>query len=147
MLSRGQKRNPPPMSIPLNRLRFGHRDRQAGRLIHFRGSSALRSCPLSGAVFTTMASADSSFSLENEASPGKVYELSTRALSFYLIRLSVTVGFRVSSHTHRPYKAYKPFVFLEPCLRYRLPSASCLAATALSFTTFVVTISRLLPFK
>jgi len=43
----------------------------------------------------TTASADFSSSLEVEISPGKVLKLSARAAKLYLMRLSVTVGFRV----------------------------------------------------
>ena len=76
----------------------------AGRLLSL-GSSALRSSFVSKGVFTTMASADSCSSLNSQASPGKVHELSARAARLYKIRLSVTLGFRVSSHTHRSYLA------------------------------------------
>lgn len=69
---------------------------QAEWLLHYLGSSALRSFSLSRDIFTTMASADFSAPLRAETSPGKVYELSTRADSLYLIRLSVTFGFRAS---------------------------------------------------
>ena len=62
----------------------------------FRGSSALCSFRLSTALFTTMASADSSLALTKEASPGKVHELSARAIRLYPMRLSVTVGFCAS---------------------------------------------------
>ena len=51
-----------------------------------------------------MASADSSRALTPEASPGKVHELSARAVRLYPMRLSVTVGFRVLSHAHRPHR-------------------------------------------
>ena len=78
--------------------------RTVGRLLSL-GSSALRSCYVSIALFTTMASADSCSSLNQQASPGKVHELSARAARLYKIRLSVTLGFRVSSHTHRSYPA------------------------------------------
>mgnify|MGYP000857390572 FL=1 len=43
----------------------------------------------------TTASADSSQALTREVSPGKVPRLSARIARLYLIRLSVTVGFRV----------------------------------------------------
>lgn len=66
-----------------------------GRLLSL-GSSALRSSHVSKGVFTTMASADSCRSLNQQASPGKVHELSARAARLYLVRLSVTLGFRVS---------------------------------------------------
>lgn len=63
--------------------------------------------PFAPAAFTafiaTTASADSSPALTGEVSPGKVHELSARAVRLYLMRLSVTVGFRVGSHAHRPH--------------------------------------------
>ena len=43
----------------------------------------------------TTASADFSNTLILEISPGKVLKLSARAAKLYLMRLSVTVGFRV----------------------------------------------------
>ena len=46
--------------------------------------------------FTTMAVADSSSTLIQEVSPGKAPRLSARIVRLYLVRLSVTVGFRVS---------------------------------------------------
>ena len=52
-----------------------------------------------------MASADFSNTLMSEISPGKVLKLSARAAKLYLMCLSVTVGFRVSQHTHRPHPA------------------------------------------
>lgn len=45
--------------------------------------------------FATTASADFSNTLVLEFSPGKVLKLSARAAKLYLMRLSVTVGFRV----------------------------------------------------
>jgi len=45
--------------------------------------------------FATTASADFSDTLIAEISPGKVLKLSARAAKLYLMRLSVTVGFRV----------------------------------------------------
>ena len=45
--------------------------------------------------FATTASADFSITLMLEISPGKVLKLSARAAKLYLMRLSVTVGFRV----------------------------------------------------
>lgn len=47
------------------------------------------------AFFATTASADFSATLIAEISPGKVLKLSARAAKLYLMRLSVTVGFRV----------------------------------------------------
>ena len=66
-----------------------------GRLLSL-GSSALRSSYVSIGFFTTMASADSCVSLNTQVSPGKVHELSARAARLYLMRLLVTVGFRVA---------------------------------------------------
>jgi hypothetical protein len=43
-----------------------------------------------------MASADFSVALTAEISPGKVPELSGHAARLYLMRLSVTVGLRIS---------------------------------------------------
>lgn len=42
-----------------------------------------------------MASADFSETLTSEISPGKVHELSARAVRLYLVRLSVSFGFRI----------------------------------------------------
>lgn len=58
--------------------------------------SVLRSAQVSKGVFTTMTSADFSAAYTPEISSGKVHELSTRAARLYLVRLSVTFGFRVS---------------------------------------------------
>ena len=52
-----------------------------------------------------MASADFSNTLMLKISPGKMLKLSARAAKLYLMRLSVTIGFRVSQHTHRPHPA------------------------------------------
>lgn len=53
-------------------------------------------CPACFQTFlTTTASADFSQTLIREISPGKVLKLSARAAKLYLMRLSVTVGFRV----------------------------------------------------
>lgn len=46
-------------------------------------------------LFATTASADFSSTLIVEISPGKALKLSARAAKLYLMRLSVTVGFRV----------------------------------------------------
>ena len=78
--------------------------KRVGRLLSL-GSSALRYSCVSTGFFTTMASADSYWPLSQQASPGKVHELSARAARLYWIRLSVTLGFRISSHTHRSYPA------------------------------------------
>ena len=45
--------------------------------------------------FATKASADFFKALASKISPGKVLKLSARAAKLYLMRLSVTVGFRV----------------------------------------------------
>ena len=45
--------------------------------------------------FATTSSADFSKALASKISPGKVLKLSARAAKLYLMRLSVTVGFRV----------------------------------------------------
>ena len=70
-------------------------------------SSRLR--PFAPAAFTaflaTMASADFCPPLSGQISPGKVHGLSGRAAGLYLMRLSVTVGFRGSQHTHRSHPA------------------------------------------
>jgi hypothetical protein len=63
-------------------------------------SSALRSTSFPRLLryygfFATTASADFSQTLIREISPGKVLKLSARAAKLYLMRLSVTVGFRV----------------------------------------------------
>lgn len=55
-----------------------------------------------------MASADFSPALAEEISPGKIHELSTRAVRLYSVRLSVTLGFRVLSYAHRPHHASLP---------------------------------------
>ena len=47
------------------------------------------------AFLATTASADFSQTLIQEISPGKALKLSARAAKLYLMRLSVTVGFRV----------------------------------------------------
>lgn len=47
------------------------------------------------AFFAYTASADFSATLIAEISPGKVLKLFARAAKLYLMRLSVTVGFRV----------------------------------------------------
>lgn len=59
--------------------------------------SVLRPFALPGfqGFFATMASADFSQTLIREISPGKGLKLSARAAKLYLMRLSVTVGFRV----------------------------------------------------
>ena len=52
-----------------------------------------------------MASADFSTALTLEISPGKVRDLSARAVGLYLSWLSVTVGLRGSQHAYRPRSA------------------------------------------
>ncbi|MCC5841660.1 MAG: hypothetical protein JJT96_16210 [Opitutales bacterium] len=89
-----------------------------------------------------MASADSSAALTPEVSPGKVHELSARAARLYLMRLSVTVGFRVSQHAHRPHLG----LTAVSCSYGRAFATAffqliVLADTALAFTTVVVTLS------
>ena len=59
------------------------------------GSLALRSFRLSPAFFTTTAAADFCRALARQISPSKVSTVSTRVVGFYLLRLSVTVGFRI----------------------------------------------------
>jgi len=87
-----------------------------------------------------MASADSSHALPYETSPGKVHELSARAVRLYPMRLSVTVGFRVLSHAHRPHRGLSAGscsygrAFATDFFR-----AEFLAEPALSFTTVAVT--------
>ena len=72
----------------------------AGRLRVRLPACLLRLRPFAPAAFTafiaTMASADFCPSLNRQISPGKVHELSGRAVGLYPMRLSVTVGFRVS---------------------------------------------------
>ena len=55
-----------------------------------------------------MTSADCCLALDLQLSPSKVLKLSTRLFRLYLLRLSVTVGFRVYQHTHRPQAASLP---------------------------------------
>ena len=81
----------------------------AGRLRVRLPACLLRLRPFAPAAFTafiaTVASADFCPSLNRQISPGKVHELSGRAVGLYPMRLSVTVGFRVSQHTHRSHMA------------------------------------------
>jgi hypothetical protein len=90
---------------------------------------------------TTTASADFSQTLIQEISPGKALKLSARAAKLYLMRLSVTVGFRVPWHTHRPHPASLlvrvPTVVLLLHASFRLASRF----TPLRFATVVVTTS------
>ena len=107
------------------------------------GSSTLRSFRVSTALFTTTASADSSADLSAEISPGKVHEhFGLRAVRLYLMRLSVTLGFRASSHAHRPHPASLPVrVPTVVVLATAFFRAEFLAESALAFTTFAVTAS------
>lgn len=84
--------------------------------------------PAFPAFFATTASADCSHALTRELSPGKVHELSARSVRLYRLRLSVTVGFRVLSHAHRPQTASLPV---------RVPTAAPLLRTS-----FVLSASR-----
>jgi hypothetical protein len=59
------------------------------------GSLALRSFRLSPAFLTTTASADFCRALARQISPSKVFNVSTHVVGLYLLRLSVTVGFRI----------------------------------------------------
>jgi hypothetical protein len=107
------------------------------------GSSALRSFRVSTALFTTTASADSSADLSAEISPGKVHEhFGLRAVRLYLMRLSVTLGFRVVSHAYRPHPASLPVrVPTVVVLATAFFRAEFLAEPALAFTTVAVTAS------
>jgi hypothetical protein len=107
------------------------------------GSSALRSFRVSTALFTTTASADSSADLSAEISPGKVHEhFGLRAVRLYLMRLSVTLGFRVFSHAYRPHPASLPVrVPTVVVLATAFFRAEFLAEPALAFTTVAVTAS------
>jgi len=72
--------------------RSASRVRSAGLSL---GSLALRSFRLSPAFLTTTASADFCRALTPQISPSKVFNVSTRVVGLYLLRLSVTVGFRI----------------------------------------------------
>ena len=115
--------------------------KRVGRLLSL-GSSALRSSHVSTGVSTNMAYADSCMPLSTQVSPGKVHELSARAARLYKIRLSVTLGFRVSSHTHRfvpsriAVSGSYGRAFATDFFR-----AESLTRPALSFTTVIVTVS------
>jgi hypothetical protein len=78
-----------------------------------------------------MASADFSRPFAREISPGKVHEHSARAARLSRMPLSVTLGFRVLSHAHRPHPASLPV---------RLP-----AVLPSLQTSFLHQASRLLP--
>jgi hypothetical protein len=90
-----------------------------------------------------MASADFCGALTPQTSPGKVHELSARAVRLYPMRLSVTVGFCVLSHAHRTHRGLAACscsygrAFATDFFR-----AERLAAPALSFATVVVTASE-----
>ena len=98
--SRLVRRNPPAASPSATAL-----SRPFGRLLERLQSPAVsevssRLRPFAPAAFTaflaTMASADFCPPLSGQISPGRVHGLSGRAAGLYLIRLSVTVGFRGS---------------------------------------------------
>jgi hypothetical protein len=55
-----------------------------------------------------MTSADCCAALAAQLSPSKALKLSTRLVRLYLLRLSVTVGFRVYQHSHRSQPASLP---------------------------------------
>src|SRR5690606_19031143 len=98
---------------------------------------------VSPGFFTTTASADSCRALARQASPGKARELSTRAVRLYPMRLSVTVGFCVSQHAHRPHRGLAACscsygrVFASSFFR-----AEPLTGHALGLATVVVTASE-----
>lgn len=77
-------------------------------------------------LFATTASADFSQALAREISPGKVPKPSARAARLYLMRLSVTVGFRASQHANRPHPASLPVRIpaVAPLLRASFSLAS-----------------------
>ena len=91
---RGRGRGSQPLG---RRLRMTRR-----RLAASEVSSRLR--PFAPAAFTaflaTKASADFCPPLSGQISPGRVHGLSGRAAGLYLVRLSVTVGFRGVGATH-----------------------------------------------
>ncbi len=98
-------------------------------------------CRVSSAFFITTASADFSCPLRLETSPGKVHEHSARAVRLYQMRLSVTLGFRVLSHAHRPHQG------LSACsssygraFATDFFHAENLAVHALSFATVIFTV-------
>jgi hypothetical protein len=75
-----------------------------------------------------------------QLSPSKVFKLSTRAVRLYLLRLSLTVGFRVYQHTHRPQSASLPVrvpTLVSLLIASFAPSAS--RPGALLFATVAVT--------
>jgi len=88
-----------------------------------------------------MTSADCCAALAAQLSPSKVLKLSTRLARLYLLRLSVTVGFRVYQHTHRPQSASLP-VRVPAIVSLLIASFGLgLAASALLFATVAVTAS------
>ena len=107
----------------------------------FRCPSALRSAPLSKSIYTTMASADFPARLQAGISPGKVHELSTRAVRLYTMRLLVTVGLCVSSHAHRPHHASLPVCVPTVGFSLKASFARHPYGFRLAATTVVVTIS------
>ena len=104
--------------------------------------SALRSFRRYAVIFTTTASADFSHALTREISPGKVHELSARAVRLYPMRLSVTVGFCVSSHAHLPHRCLSACSFsYGRAFASTFFRAEHLAMPALVLATVVVTSS------
>ena len=111
----------------------------------------LRLRPFAPAAFAafiaTMASADFCPSLNGQTPPGKVHGLSGRAVGLYPVRLSATVGFRVSQHTHRSHPASLsvPVRTVVPSI-HPLPARQSPAAPWASLARVVVTTSgNLLP--
>lgn len=86
-----------------------------------------------------MASADFSQTLTWEISPGKVLKLSVRAAKLYMMCLSVTVGFRGHSPTHRTHPA--SLLVRVPAVVLLIHAAFGFASrlTPCAFTTVVVT--------
>ena len=79
--------------------------------------------------------------LARQTSPSKVSSVSTRVVGLYLLRLSVTVGFRIPEHTLRPQAASLPLRVPTIVSLLLLLSAQGLAAWALLFATVAVTAS------
>ena len=99
----------------------------------FFGSLALRSALLSQCLLATMASADFSGALTPELSPGKVSELSKRAVWLYLMRLGGLWASRVPSQLAARTRPLCQFVFLRSLLCLALLLAPGLAACCLHF--------------
>jgi hypothetical protein len=109
-------------------------------------SSALRSSRHYAGLFATTASADSSRALAREASPGKVHELSARAVRLYPMRLSVTLGFRVLQHAHRPHRGLSAgSSSYGRAFATAFFQLTFLTEAALAFTTVAVTASEHFP--